>query len=92
MSNGLRAALEECGGSLSQWTVLSDQVDPFRQDTPAGHRDGQWLGDALDRKLGPDARIHNRGLHYILLGEIKPNGEKYVNDAANYEWLEKTSN
>jgi hypothetical protein len=92
MSNGLRAALEQCGGSLSQWTVLSDPVDPFRQDIPSGHRDGQWLGEALGRKLGPDARIHNRGLHYILLGEIKPNGEKYVNDAANYEWLEKTSN
>lgn len=92
MSSSLRAALESCGGNLSQWTVLSDPVDPFRQDTPANHVRAAWLAEAMNRKIGPDANIHNRGLHYILLGETKPNGEKYVNDADNFDWLEKTSN
>ena len=92
MSNGLRAALEAAGGSLKSLTVLSDPVDPFRMDTPANHARARWLADAMNRKIGPDATIHNRGLHYILLGEIKPNGEKYVNNADDFEWLEKTSN
>src|SRR5262249_56354770 len=43
----LRSVLEkactmaECG--LSDLTVLSAQVDPYRLDTPSGHRDGKWL-------------------------------------------------
>ena len=52
-SNGygvLRSVLErarrEAGCSLSDLTALSAQVDPYRLDTPAGHRDGQWLARA----------------------------------------------
>ena len=31
--------------------MLSDQNDPFRMDTPANHRDGQWLAMMFE-KLG----------------------------------------
>ncbi len=39
----LRRRLLETGRSLKDVTVLSVQNDPFRVDTPAGHRDGSWL-------------------------------------------------
>lgn len=65
--NKLRAAIESLGGILTSATILSPQVDPFRLDTPANHRDGKWLADAMD-SLGITGKIHNRGLHYVLLG------------------------
>jgi hypothetical protein len=46
--------------------------DPFRQDTTEGHKNGQWLRDTLESmgvEVGEGGRkIHNRGLHYLLLG------------------------
>lgn len=80
---GLRAALESLGGTLKSNTVLSEPVDPFRMDTPANHRDGEWLRDTKDR-LGV-GRIHNRGLHYVPLGQPKPDGTPY--STADYAWL-----
>ncbi len=74
--HALRAAIESLGGTLASATVLSPQVDPFRVDTPAGHRDGAWLADTITR-LGVTRQIHNRGLHYILLGQPKPDGSLY---------------
>jgi hypothetical protein len=83
--NGLRAILEAAGGSLKSLTVLSPQVDPFRLDTPANHRDGAWLADAMERtRVG---KIHDRGLHYVLLTQPKPCGDPYV--TADWEWLIK---
>ena len=41
----LRAALDELGGNLDDWTVLAPQRDPFRFDIPANHRNGRWLAD-----------------------------------------------
>jgi hypothetical protein len=32
-------------------TVLAPQRDPYRLDTPAGHRDGQWLAEMLGLAL-----------------------------------------
>ncbi len=83
----LRAILEEAteadGLSLKDLTVLATQHDPFRVDTPAGHRDGEWLA----QRLG-DRRIHLRGLHYILIGEAKPDGSTYANTEADWIWLQ----
>jgi hypothetical protein len=49
-SSPLHAALDkviaEEGGSLKDFTVLASQNDPFRVDTPARHRDGEWLAIA----------------------------------------------
>jgi hypothetical protein len=67
----LRRILEDARRDLkccrNNLTVLSTQVDPYRLDTPAGHRDGAWLAEQLDRAIGPDRRIHWRGLHYAIV-------------------------
>ena len=84
--NGLRSTLESAGGSLKSLTVLAPQNDPFRVDTDAGHRDGAWLANTLDR-LGVTGQRHLRGLHYILIGQPKPNGEPYTNTDKDWVWL-----
>lgn len=77
--------------SLGDFTVLSTKNDPYRLDTPAGHRDGKWLRDMIDRlrpgHIDGGGQVHLRGLHYMLLGEHKPDGSVYINTDANYEWL-----
>jgi hypothetical protein len=90
MADGpLRQVLEEAaldeGCSMKDLTVLSPQVDPFRIDTPAMHRDGRWLADVAATLGGQ--RIHLRGLHYMVLGQTRPDGSAYVNDEANWLWL-----
>jgi hypothetical protein len=83
------AANEAC--SLKDLTVLSTQVDPFRLDTPANHRDGGWLANALlELGLG-DRLIHLRGLHYAVLGLFKPDGTKYINTIDDWLWLSETA-
>jgi hypothetical protein len=93
-NGALRRVLENARSRLrcgrNKLTVLSPQVDPYRLDTPAGHRDGAWLADQLDRVLGSGRRIHWRGLHYAIVssGNIrKPNGEVYRNNDADWTWL-----
>jgi hypothetical protein len=86
----LEDARHELRCGRNKLTVLSTQVDPYRLDTPAGHRDGAWLAEQLDRAVGAERRIHWRGLHYAIVaaGDIrKPNGEIYRNDDANWTWL-----
>ncbi len=83
---GLRATLDMNGNSMKSLTVLAPQNDPFRVDTPAGHRDGAWLADTLDR-LAIRGQRHLRGLHYILIGQPKPNGQPYTNTDADWKWL-----
>jgi hypothetical protein len=83
----LAAAVEE-GCSMKDLTVLAVQNDPFRIDTDAGHRDGAWLATtAQDLGLG-NRTIHLRGLHYMLLGRPKPNGDAYANTDADWSWLQ----
>lgn len=67
-STGLRATLEAAmeadGLSMKDLTVLSPQNDPFRVDTPAGHRDGEWLGL-------PAAEVEYRligGVEWLIFG------------------------
>jgi hypothetical protein len=80
----LRAAIEELGGSMKDWTVLSEDRDPFRLDTPANHRDAAWLRDAFALRSLPRP-IHIRRVHYRVFGHPKPNGEKY--DGTDWKWL-----
>lgn len=89
----LRQLLDETtreqGCSLKDLTVLANQNDPFRVDTPAGHRDGAWLAvTAQDLGLG-DRKIYLRGLHYMVstAGRPKPNGERYMNTDEDWNWL-----
>lgn len=86
-------AAQEAGASLADFTVLAPQNDPYRLDTPAGHRDGAWLAVQLERALRDSrrARLHLRGLHYAIVarGNVrKPNGDIYVNDDADWTWLQ----
>ena len=86
----LETACEEYEASLSDLTVLSAQIDPYRLDTDANHRDGAWLANQLAKLYGPAQRTHWRGLHYAIVqdGTIrKPNGEVYRNDDDDWEWL-----
>jgi len=69
-------------------TVL--QVDPYRLDTPANHRDGAWVAEQLERVIGPHRRIHWRGLHYAIVAAgnvVKPNGATYLNPDDDWRWL-----
>src|SRR5262249_37689460 len=87
----LEIASDETGLALSDLTVLSAQVDPYRLDIPAGHRDGEWVAKQLRRALKSGAaKIHWRGLHYVIVsqGDVrKPNGEPYQNNDENWTWL-----
>jgi hypothetical protein len=94
----LRSILEtactkaKCG--LGELTVLSAQVDPYRLDTPSGHRDGRWLAEHFNALIARTRKIHWRGLHYVLVstpGVVKPNGEPYLNDDVNWTWLIDTA-
>jgi hypothetical protein len=94
----LRAVVEKAAAktktSLSALTVLSTAVDPYRLDTDAGHRDGSWVAEQLNRLLAPGKTIHWRGLHYLLVsttGLTKPNGEIYKNDDDDWTWLADTA-
>jgi hypothetical protein len=77
------------GYNMDDLTVLAAQNDPYRVDTPAGHRDGRWLAERLavqaERLAG--RRIHIRGLHYILIDQTKPNGKPYTNTEDDWLWL-----
>jgi hypothetical protein len=88
-------AREEAGCSLSELTALSAQNDPYRLDTPSGHRDGQWLAKHLDKAIGGQRRIHWRGLHYVLVSSkkpaVKPDGEVYRNTEEDWFWLINTA-
>ena len=74
---------------MEDLTVLSEGNDPYRFDTPAKRRDGQWLATEIAR-LGVRLPLHPRGIHYALVATgdvIKPNGKLYINDFANWDWL-----
>ena len=89
----LEAAQSESGLSLGDLTVLAAQRDPYRQDTLAGHRNGQWFA-AMLRSCAGFGSIHLRGLHYLFVvrGDVlKPDGKPYVNDDANWAWLSETA-
>ena len=82
----------EAGYTLDELTVLARDNDPFRQDRDEGHKLGRWLRDTLQDKLhfevGEGGRvIHNRGLHYLLIGQRKPDGRVYENDERTWKWL-----
>ena len=64
----LEQACAEAKCSAGALTVLAAQNDPFRVDTPASHRDGEWLAVHADRLGLGSRKIHLRGLHYMLVG------------------------
>ncbi len=87
LRRALTDAAAENGCSMKALTALAPGNDPFRVDTPARHRDGAWLATTA-RELGlGERKIHLRGLHYMVLGRIKPNGKPYANTEKDWTWL-----
>lgn len=91
----LRDAVDEHNMPMKTYTVLSPQVDPFRIDTDARNRDAQWLAEAATHGFRNGRTIHLRGLHYLLASSdapnIKPDGSPYINDDANWAWLQEAA-
>jgi hypothetical protein len=91
----LRALLEQTAREhdiqLKDLTVLEKHRDPFRLDTPAGHRDGEWLATTAARLGLGGRKIHLRGLHYMILGQARPDGTPYENTDKAWEWLQKSA-
>jgi hypothetical protein len=86
----LEAACDDYDADMNDLTVLSIQIDPYRLDTEAKHRNGKWLAEQLAKFYGPDQRVHWRGLHYAIVqdGKIrKPNGELFRNNDSDWNWL-----
>lgn len=76
--------------SLRDLTVLEICRDPYRLDTPAGHRDGAWFAEQIRRFLRPGQTIHLRGLFYLVVaaGNVrKPDGTLVINTDKIFEWL-----
>jgi hypothetical protein len=86
----LKETAAEHGLSMSDLTVLAEQNDPFRMDTPAGHRVGAWLAMHVERLFPDGKRFHLRGLHYKLMTDKtkKPNGKQYLNIEKDWQWLQ----
>jgi hypothetical protein len=84
----LNEAVASDGYSAQDLTVLAMQHDPFRVDTRARHRDGEWLAARIaELELG---EIHLRKLHYKLIGKTdKPNGTPYINTDEDWRWLQE---
>jgi hypothetical protein len=87
LRSALEAAMAEHGCTMSDLTVLDKANDPFRVDTPARHRDGEWLATTAARLGLGGRKIHLRGLHYMLIGEPKPDGTPYANTEKDWLWL-----
>jgi hypothetical protein len=49
---------------LQDLTVLTN--DPYRFNTPTHRRNAEWFAEQIDRFLQPYAKIHNRGVHYVI--------------------------
>jgi hypothetical protein len=98
-SGPLRQILEiarvDSGYSFGELTVLKTENDPYRHDTPAGHRDGQWFGEQVERFLPFGQTIHLRGLHYRLSSAgdvVRPDrAELYINNDENWQWLSNSA-
>ena len=90
LSRKICAAAEAEDLNQAELTVLSPNVDPYRLDTPAGHRDGAWLGEQVRRFLPDGSVIHLRGLHYVIASAgdvLTPAGTPYTNTDRNWLFL-----
>src|SRR5260370_12753169 len=87
----LEAAATADSYSMSELTVLSQQIDPYRFDTASGHTYGQWFADVVAQLVGSYARVHLRGLHYRLVAAgdvLRPDKPlPYINTEEAWQWL-----
>jgi hypothetical protein len=88
----LETACKTHGCRQADLTVLDIKVDPYRVDTPAHHRDGEWVAQQIDKAFRPGQRIHIRALHYALVSQgnvRKTDGSVYRNTVEDGDWLEQ---
>src|SRR4051812_8517494 len=86
----LKTAAEAYALSMGDLTVLAPANDPYRLDTPAGHRLGAWFAEQVARFLPSGATVHLRGLHYriVVAADVrKLDGKPYVNSEEDWLWL-----
>jgi hypothetical protein len=96
----IEAAAAEAELPLRAMTVLSDGRDPYRLDTPAGHRLAEWtpaghrlaewFARQVEDKLADQRVIHLRGLFYLIVavGSVRrPNGELFTNTEPTWAWF-----
>ena len=85
----LAEACEAGGFSMRELTILDR--DPYRLDTPANNRDGQWFAAQIARFVTQDSTVHLRGLHYLIASSgdvVKPADRRlYVNSDDDWVWL-----
>jgi hypothetical protein len=94
-SGPLRHILEDAaatgGYSMKELTVLAVQRDPYRLDTPSGHRDAAWVGKIVHQMLGETKKAHLRGLHYLIVAAANvfrgDNGLPFTNTEENWLYL-----
>jgi hypothetical protein len=78
---------------LAEHTVLSEARDPYRLDTKAGRRIGQWFANQMVNFV-PTGTVHLRGFHYRLAADgtvKKPNEQIYLNTEADWVWLSEVA-
>jgi hypothetical protein len=88
----IKASKQSTGFDMADLTVLANQNDPYRQDTPTGHRQGQWFAEQVARFVPGDGTIHLRGLHYRISSAgavLKLDGKPYKNDDGDWLYLEQ---
>ncbi len=90
LRNIIEAARRQEKVDLGELTVLTAKADPYRLDTPAGKRDGNWFAEQVYRAFGDERVVHLRGVHYaiVVAGDIrKPDGSVYRNVDEDWTWL-----
>jgi len=74
--------MEDDGCTLDDLTVLARGNDPFRQDTTeaTGSSVAPRHLEAMGFEVARAAVVHNRGLHYLLIGQARPTAGCTEND------------
>jgi hypothetical protein len=82
------AARRQLGCTLDDLTVLSNGRDPYRKDTPAGHRDAKWFAAQLTRFVS-HRWVHLRGLHYriVVAGDVSKPTDRQVYASVEVDWI-----
>jgi hypothetical protein len=86
----IRDAADDQGLSLADLTVLEAKRDPYRMDTPAGHRNAAWFAKQVERFLAEGQTIHLRGLFYRVVAAAdvrKPDRTRFINTQKDWEWF-----
>ena len=94
LAAALEAAVTQTGRPMRDLTVMGEDSDPYRLDTPANHLVGQWFAAQVERFIAPGKNIHPRGVYYacVAAGDVrKPDGDLFTGTDANASWINEAS-